>query len=156
MSTISDFLDPRDEVVEGRFQGVLQAHKVNDGGERLESNPDRLLSMTYPSNALETAFGHVDNKLRGRDSQGGITLSGPYGAGKSHGVLALYHLFEHPDIGQEWLDEWEIDLNLSEDSRATICPTRNWSVSSTKPRPRWLTAVATPRRSARFVALRQG
>jgi hypothetical protein len=76
---ISELLTPREEVREGRFQGVLQAHKVGGSEDRLENDPSRLLSMTYPSNALETAFDHVDNKLRSRDSQGGITLTGVLG-----------------------------------------------------------------------------
>jgi len=75
--TISDYLTPREEVSEGQFQGVLQAHKVGDDETRLENDADRLFSLTYPSNALQT-FDHVDNKLRGQDSQGGIALSGPY------------------------------------------------------------------------------
>lgn len=120
---ISNFLTPRDEVVEGRFQGVLQAHKVGSSDDRLENDPSRLLSMTYPSNALQTAFDHVDNKLRGRDSQGGITLSGPYGAGKSHGLLTLYHLFDSPELAQDWLDEWDIPLNLPDTARASILST---------------------------------
>jgi hypothetical protein len=120
---ISEFLTPREEVREGRFQGVLQAHKVGASSDRLENDPQQLLSMTYPSNALKTAFEHVENKLNGRDSQGGITLSGPYGAGKSHGLLVLYHLFDNPDIAQEWLDEWEVPLSLPGSAEASILST---------------------------------
>ena len=118
--TIADLLTPREEVTEGRFQGVLQAHKVGDGGDRLENDAERLFSMTYPSNALQTAFAHVDNKLRGRDSQGGIALSGPYGAGKSHGLLVLYHMFNNPTVAQEWVDEWQVSVDLPESASATI------------------------------------
>ena len=118
--TIADFLTPRDEVIDGQFQGVLQAHKVGSDQDRLENDADRLLSMTYPSNALQTAFDHVDNKLQGRDNQGGLTLSGPYGAGKSHGLLVLYHLFNRPTVAQKWIEEWDVSLNLPESSKATI------------------------------------
>lgn len=117
---IADLLTPRDEVTEGQFQGVLQAHKVGDDEDRLENDADRLFSMTYPSNALQTAFDHVDNKLHGRDSQGGIALSGPYGAGKSHGLLVLYHMFNSPATAQEWVDEWGISVDLPESARASI------------------------------------
>ena len=120
MMTIADFLTPRDEVIDGQFQGVLQAHKVGSDQDRLENDADRLLSMTYPSNALQTAFDHVDNKLQGRDNQGGLTLSGPYGAGKSHGLLVLYHLFNRPTVAQKWIEEWDVSLNLPESSKATI------------------------------------
>lgn len=121
--TISDYLTPRDEVSEGQFQGVLQAHKVGDDETRLENDADRLFSMTYPSNALETAFDHVDNKLRSQDSQGGIALSGPYGSGKSHGLLVLYHMFDSPDIAQSWVDEWGVSLDLPDTPRASIVST---------------------------------
>ncbi|WP_233139255.1 DUF499 domain-containing protein [Halorubrum salipaludis] len=120
MMTIADLLTPRDEVIDGQFQGVLQAHKVGSDQDRLENDADRLLSMTYPSNALQTAFDHVDNKLQGRDNQGGLTLSGPYGAGKSHGLLVLYHLFNRPTVAQKWIEEWDVSLNLPESSKATI------------------------------------
>ncbi len=121
--TISDLLTPRDEITEGRFQGVLQAHKVGSDEDRLENDPHRLLSMTYPSNALQTAFNRVDDKLKGRDNQGGLTLSGPYGAGKSHGLLTLYHLFNFPKAGQKWLKEWGIELSVPESAFASILST---------------------------------
>jgi len=120
---ISDILTPREEVTEGKFQGVLQAHKVGDDPNRLENDAERLLSMTYPSNALETAFGYVDNKLQGNDSQGAILLSGPYGAGKSHALLALYHMFDDPSAGQAWLDGWNLQIDLPSDARASILST---------------------------------
>jgi len=123
MPTISDSLSPRSEVLEGRFQGVLQAHKVTDGDGRLENDPERLLAATYPSNALRNVFDRVADKLDGRDSQGGILLTGPYGAGKSHGLLVLYHLFNSPSVGQSWANEWDIPIDLPADSQATIVST---------------------------------
>jgi hypothetical protein len=122
--TISDILTPRDEVVDREFQGVLHAHKVgSDSGDRLETDPDRLLSMTYPSNALLNVFDRVDDKLQGRDSQGGILLTGPYGSGKSHGLLTLYHMFDAPGAGQQFIDEWDIDLDLPDTADATVLST---------------------------------
>ncbi len=123
MATISDFLTPRNEVLEGRFQGVLQAHKVADGNDRLENDPNRLLAATYPSNALRNIFDRVADKLDGRDSQGGITLTGPYGAGKSHGLLVLYHMFNSPTVAQSWTDEWDIPIDLPDDAEAAIVST---------------------------------
>lgn len=123
MATISEFLIPRDEVLEGRFQGVLQAHKVTDGDDRLENDPNRLFTATYPSNALRNIFDRVADKLDGRDSQGGITLTGPYGAGKSHGLLVLYHMFNSPGVAQSWADEWDIPIDLPDDADAAIVST---------------------------------
>ncbi|WP_251330422.1 DUF499 domain-containing protein [Haloplanus pelagicus] len=120
---ISELLTPRDEVLEGRFQGVLQAHKVTGDDERLENDPNRLLTATYPSNALRNVFDRVADKLAGRDSQGGIMLTGPYGSGKSHGLLVLYHMFNHPTVAQSWADEWDIPIDLPTDSDAAIVST---------------------------------
>lgn len=75
---IADLLTPRDEVTEGQFQGVLQAHKVGDDEDCLENDVGRLFSMTYPSNSLQTVFNHVNNKPHSRDSQGSIALSGSH------------------------------------------------------------------------------
>ena len=50
-------------------------------------------------------------------------LSGPYGAGKSHGLLALYHLFNSSDLAQNWLDEWEIGLDLPDSADASVLST---------------------------------
>lgn len=123
MPVISDLLTPRDEVREGRFQGVLQAHKATGDDDRLETDPSRLLTATYPSNALRNIFDRVGAKLDGRDSQGGIMLTGPYGDGKSHGLLVLYHMFNSPGVAQSWVDEWEIPIDLPDDSDAVIVST---------------------------------
>jgi SpoVK/Ycf46/Vps4 family AAA+-type ATPase len=120
---ISDILTPRPEVTDGEFQGVLQAHKVGASSGRLESDPSRLLSMTYPSDALELVFEQLDAKFAGDSNQGGITLNGPYGAGKSHALLALYHALDSPAVGQRWLDNWNIDATLPENSEATVLST---------------------------------
>lgn len=123
MTVISDLLTPRSEVREGRFQGVLQAHKATGDDDRLETDPSRLLTATYPSNALRNIFDRVAAKLDGQDSQGGIMLTGPYGAGKSHGLLVLYHMFNSPEIAQSWINEWNIPITLPVDSDAVIIST---------------------------------
>lgn len=120
---IDDILTPRPEVVDGEFQGVLQAHKVGASADRLESDPSRLLSTTYPSDALELVFEQLDAKFSGGSNQGGITLNGPYGAGKSHALLALYHALDTPEAGQQWLDDWAIDAKLPQDTRASVLST---------------------------------
>lgn len=123
MTTVSDILTPRDEILEGRFQGVLQAHKVAGDDDRLETEPERLLPATYPSNALRNVFDRVAAKFDGRDSQGGILITGPYGSGKSHGLLVLYHMFNSPDIAQPWANDWDIPIDIPTESDAAIVST---------------------------------
>ena len=123
MPEIADLLTPRNEVLKGEFQGVLQAHKVGGEEGRLESDPNRLLSTTYPSDSLQNIMDRVADALSGRDSQGGILLTGPYGSGKSHGLLVLYHMFNSPEVGQAWADDWDISIDLPDDTDAVILST---------------------------------
>ncbi|MFW6029508.1 MAG: DUF499 domain-containing protein [Halanaerobiales bacterium] len=120
---ISDTLKPREEVINGNFQGALQAHQVNRDSKRLENNPDLLFDSTYPSNAIKNIISRIQQKLSRKEHQGGFFLAGPYGSGKSHGLILLYHLFKSPNIGKEWLDYWHIDLEIPSESQAVILST---------------------------------
>ena len=48
MTVIKDVIEPRREVIEGKFQGVIQSHKVDTKEPRLENNPEEFLRITYP------------------------------------------------------------------------------------------------------------
>ena len=48
MTVIKDVIEPRREVIEGKFQGVIQSHKVDAKEPRLENNPEEFLRITYP------------------------------------------------------------------------------------------------------------
>lgn len=124
MITIKKILTPRKEVLEGNFQGVLQSHKVEEPGDRLENNPDKLFNATYPSNSLKNAFDGIRSKLSGRSSQGGFVLSGPKGSGKSHGLILLFHMFRNPEKANRWLEEWNIPFDIPTKAECIILSTR--------------------------------
>ncbi|MCD6232555.1 hypothetical protein J7K28_08060 [Candidatus Aerophobetes bacterium] len=90
MILIKDIMNPREEIVEGKFQGVIQSHKVDSVEDRLESNPERLFRVTYISSALKRALERVNEKLTDASNQGAILIVGPYGAGKPHGLITSY------------------------------------------------------------------
>lgn len=56
MILIRDIMKPRNEVIEGRFQGVIQSHKADSKEKRLESNARELFKITYVSSALKRAI----------------------------------------------------------------------------------------------------
>lgn len=120
MVAIKDILSPREEVIKGEFQGVLQAHKADEKKERLESDPRLFFEATYPSNAIKNVLDRINDKLRKRDSQGAMVLSGPYGSGKSHGLIALYHLFKHQDMAKEWTKYWNIETSIPKNADGVI------------------------------------
>jgi len=128
MYTISNILKPRRDVIEGRFQGVIQTHKVDAKEKRLENDPQEFLKITYLSSAIKRTLERIDEKLSGRSNQGGFLLVGPYGSGKSHTLITLYHLFNNPQLARDWGKQWRIDFELPEKSRSVIVSTRRYDV----------------------------
>ncbi|MBE0478554.1 hypothetical protein IBX65_05470 [Candidatus Aerophobetes bacterium] len=128
MILIKDIIKPRREILEGKFQGVIQSHKVDSKEKRLESNSQDLLSVTYVSSALKRVLERVNEKLTGASNQGAILLIGPYGAGKTHGLITLYHLLKEPKIAKNWLRNWKIDIALPSSPKTCIISTRRYDV----------------------------
>ena len=57
------------EVIEGKFQGVIQSHKVDSGEPQLENNPEEFLRITYPSSALGRTLERINEKLSQTSNQ---------------------------------------------------------------------------------------
>ena len=127
MVKIVDILTPREEVLKGTFQGVIQTHKVDAEETRLENNPKEFLQITYPSSAIKRALERIEEKLSGKSHQGAFLLLGPYGAGKSHSLITLYHLFNNPSLAKEWGRRWNTEFELPENSKSIIISTRRYS-----------------------------
>lgn len=128
MTLIKDIMKPRQEVLEGKFQGVIQSHKADSEEVRLESNAQELFEVTYVSSALKGALERVNEKLTDASNQGAILLVGPYGAGKTHGLVTLYHLLKEPPVAKKWLRNWKIDIALPPSTKTCIVSTRRYDV----------------------------
>lgn len=128
MTLIKDIIKPRSEILEGRFQGVIQSHKVDSEEARLENKAEDLFKVTYVSSALKRALERVNEKLTGTSNQGAVLLVGPYGAGKTHGLITLYHLLREPQIAKSWLRNWKIDIALPPSTNTCIVSTRRYDV----------------------------
>lgn len=128
MYRIKDIVVARKEVLEGTFQGVIQTHKIDAEEPRLESKPQEFLKITYPSSAIKRVIEKVEEKILGKSNQGGFLLVGPYGSGKSHALITLFHLFNNPQLANEWGNTWNLDINLPQKSRSIIVSTRKYDV----------------------------
>ncbi|HDN81456.1 MAG TPA: ATP-binding protein [Methanomicrobia archaeon] len=128
MYMIKDVVTARKEVLEGAFQGVIQTHKIDAKESRLENNPKEFLRITYPSTAIREAVEKINEKLSGKSNQGAFLLVGPYGSGKSHTLITLFHLFNNPQLAKEWGKAWRMDIELPEESRSVIISTRRHDV----------------------------
>lgn len=128
MTLIKDIIKPRSEILEGKFQGVIQSHKVDSEEARLESNAQEMFRVTYISSALKRALERVNEKLIHTSNQGAILLVGPYGAGKTHGLITLYHILREPKIAKSWLRNWKIDIALPPSTKTCVVSTRRYDV----------------------------
>lgn len=128
MIKINEIAKPRSEVLEGKFQGVIQTNKVDANEDRLETNPEEFLRITYPSSAIKRTLERIIEKIQQKSNQGAFLLVGPYGSGKSHTLILLYHIFNRPEIANKWAKEWDIDFKVPEKSRSVIISTRKYDV----------------------------
>jgi hypothetical protein len=100
---LTDIAPLSEEVRSGQVYGVVQLYKVLEDRPALEKNPSDIFARTYLTDALRTALDQIRSKLMGQDRRGSLVFTGGYGSGKSHQLLALYHVLRHPDLAGEWL-----------------------------------------------------
>jgi len=84
--------------------------------------------VTYISSALKRALERVNEKLTGASHQGAILIVGPYGAGKTHGLITLYHILKSPQIAKIWLRNWKVNIALPSSTKVCIISTRRYDV----------------------------
>jgi predicted AAA+ superfamily ATPase len=98
MRTIFDTCQPRDEVLRGELreqQFAASLTKVLRGSaEEVYGNPNTFFANTYPTSGLKSLLSEALGRLTGRSpmSASVIRLETSFGGGKTHNLIALYHL----------------------------------------------------------------
>nr|WP_304449450.1 DUF499 domain-containing protein [Halomarina sp. PSRA2] len=97
----------------------VSLYNLYDDRESPEQDAERILDITYPTETLTTIIHNTARKLRSDADfdEGGQIIGGGYGSGKSHIELVVYHLFNSPDIGQRWLDQRGLDIDLPQETQ---------------------------------------
>lgn len=80
---------------EGQIDGQVKLYNVEDDGE-FESDAALFFDRTLMTQGLREALTILRDSLTGDDPRGTHILYGPYGSGKSHQMVALYHCFDDP------------------------------------------------------------
>lgn len=133
---IGDHITPSDEIqaADGTIDpsGLLDEvslYNLYDDHQSPEQNAERILEITYPTDTLTTIIKNSARTLDGDDdfSEGGQIVGGEYGSGKSHIELVVYHLFNSPDLGQHWLDQKGIAVDLPDETRSAALQMFNLS-----------------------------
>jgi hypothetical protein len=105
IAMIKEMLEPKDEVLAGRLQGVIDIERVSDPKKRaLEARAKDFLQSTFVSGETRKLVGAINLRLNSAEAETGLFLAeGPKGVGKSHGLLIPLHLCASPTDCQSWL-----------------------------------------------------
>ena len=78
---LKQLLEPKDEVLTGRLQGVIDIERVADSKRRaLESRPRDFLQSTYASGEIRRLVESINKRLNSADAETGLFLAeGPKG-----------------------------------------------------------------------------
>ena len=88
---------------DGQIDGQVKLYNVDDD-EEFESDADLFFDRTLMTQGLREALSILRDSLTGDDPRGTHILYGPYGSGKSHQMVAMYHCFADPDAAGEFGD----------------------------------------------------
>ncbi|MFC6952872.1 DUF499 domain-containing protein [Halorubellus litoreus] len=86
---------------DGQIDGQVKLYNVDDDGE-FESDAGLFFERTLMTQGLREALTILRDSLTGEDPRGTHILYGPYGSGKSHQMVALYHCFDDPRAAGKW------------------------------------------------------
>lgn len=98
MKTVFDTCHPRDEVLSGDLRDEMFAARLKDvvegQADSIYQDAGRFFRSTYPTEGLRTLAREVLGRLSGREPANSpfVRLETSFGGGKSHNLIALYHL----------------------------------------------------------------
>jgi len=116
---LKKLLEPKEEVLNGRLQGVIDIERVTDSKRRaLEARPKDFLQSTFVSGEIRTLVDSINVRLNSAEAETGLFLAeGAKGVGKSHGLLIPLHLTSSPADCQTWLTENKLTFNAPPGTR---------------------------------------
>ncbi len=88
---------------EGEIDGQVKLYNVDEEDE-FEADASTFFDRTLMTQGLREGFVDLRDTLRGDANYGTHILYGPYGSGKSHQMVAMYHCFADPNAAGEFGD----------------------------------------------------
>lgn len=112
-----EILDPRgllDMVDVGLVSGARARGLAGQGpGIDVQKDPAAFFDITYPTFEIVETLRTIARRAATPEAvPGTILLSGRYGHGKSHVLLAAHHALNAPEVASAWATRWRL-LNLS-------------------------------------------
>ncbi|WP_459192065.1 DUF499 domain-containing protein [Halosimplex sp. J119] len=112
-TTIDETLTLSRELTEGDslVKGQIRLYDVESEAGTLESDADRFFDRTLLTEGLGDSLKRLRDTIQGEDNIRIHEMYGPYGTGKSHQMVAMYHCFDSPETVEEWADGRIEDLD---------------------------------------------
>ncbi len=96
-----DVVEPRRDVSSGTYQDADFAADLNDvvleRAADIYQKPTEFFSRTYLTKGMRDFLAQAVKRVSGLDGDPVIQLKTSFGGGKTHSMLALYHLLRNPD-----------------------------------------------------------
>jgi len=114
----SDLLKPRADVLKEDVEGIIDLANIQyPKAKKLEADPQRFLSLTYPTADVRRVIQKLSDRFSGhKDAPGLFLFEGLKGSGKSHLLLMIYHLFRNYELAKDWLDSHGMYCELPKDT----------------------------------------
>lgn len=100
-TTVGDLINLSQELEEKeRIRGQVRLYNV-DNPDRVEADSQNFLRRTLTTDGITKSLRVLRDSLKGDDPRGTHLLRGPFGTGKSHQMLVLYHCFNDPATARD-------------------------------------------------------
>lgn len=118
--TIQQICQLSEEVRTGDLLEAVFIDQAIKDADSKEADANFVLRATYPTAPLRGLVELMAQKLSGDHPKGGVIIRGDYGSGKSHALLALYHLASLGSDTQRWLQQWGVKGQFPERTRVAL------------------------------------
>ena len=96
MKTIFEAASPRPDVLSGELRDEIFAAQLEEvvagRADRVYQDPTEFFAKTYPTGGLKTLLAEALGRIAGKSTAPIIRLETAFGGGKTHSLIALYHL----------------------------------------------------------------
>ncbi len=117
---ISQICRLSEEVKTGELLEAVFIDQAIKNPDSKEADREFVLQATYPTHPLRALVEHIAQKLSGTHPKGAVVVRGDYGSGKSHALLALYHLASAGEEAGRWLERWKISARFPHTKAALV------------------------------------
>jgi len=124
MMTVADVCKLSEEVLTGELLISVFLDRAYLDPNSKEADREFVLRATYPTLPLRAMLEHIAQKLSGKHPKGSVIVRGSYGSGKSHTLLAIYHVVRPDSLGRDTLIEWGVKAVLPDRVRVVAVQLR--------------------------------